>query len=172
MKLNFNQRKGQVFSIDVLFVMLPIMMILGASLQYLYLAEEDTKTLAINTQLETVVQDMSAFVISEMRDNNDPDIRDSADCPDLKTKVDLIAGRIPSNNVYYVYVDSYFDEKRLCATATDVLWSDPGVSSGQWALQIDKESSASELRFALEHDSDGKLKPGKIAGITFTTWKQ
>ncbi len=57
--------KGQVFSIDAMLSLLPMMMIVGAALQYSYLAGEQSQTIAQDANLESKMQLLSGSVMAE-----------------------------------------------------------------------------------------------------------
>jgi hypothetical protein len=121
-KFNFG-RKGQIFSIDALFALLPIMMIMGASIQYLYLAEEESMSLAMNSRAEVTAQVMSEYVIATQRVSDEGYIKEEG-CEDFMDALDEFTEKMPSNYIYYVRATSYTSPdigKQLCRG--DKLWS-------------------------------------------------
>ena len=166
-------KRAQVFSIDVLFSLLPIMMILGASLQYLYIGEEQMKTLSEGSYLETLVQGMAENIIGTP---SPPEIME-ADCVDLEDALDDYSNSLPAGYVYHARVLSYFDGVPQCDGGDDDIWSPalegnpPLRSRGKYATSFYNNTAASEFRFMLESDSSGDPEPGHIAGISFSVWE-
>ncbi len=167
-------KRAQVFSIDVLFSLLPIMMIIGASLQYLYLSEEQMKGLSENSYLETLVQGMAENTISA---DPQPPLRET-NCRELS---DLLRNYpLPSGYVYHVRAVSYIDGIKRCHNPDDNiqgdenrLWSNllPVGPRSENAPEFFKNTMASELRFMLESDDSGNPEPGRIAGVSFIVWE-
>jgi hypothetical protein len=154
MKSGLNQRKGQVFSIDVLFALLPIIMIIGASLQYLYIAEEDMKTLSVGSRRDLASSGMGDFLIAKYMDN--PDYVEGSDCPELQSLVDGYA--VANDYSKYYFVWDYNNETRLCTNTAGY--------NADW-IAISNSTASSEERFLLEHDpGTGEIKPGEIVGVS------
>jgi len=166
-------RKAQVFSIDVLFSLLPIMMILGASLQYLYIGEEQMKTLSEGSYLETLVQGMAESIVSS---SPPPEIMEE-NCDGLEGSLSDYSSTLPAGYVYHARADSYFDATLQCDGNDDHLWSTvlegnpPPPTRGKYAMWFYNNTAASELRFMLESDSSGDPQPGQISGISFSVWE-
>jgi hypothetical protein len=154
-----NQRKGQVFSIDVLFSLLPVIMILGASLQYLYLAEEDLKMVVGDSEREAAAQAMGDYLMAMHFDAHAV-----FDCGrmrgDLNTYNNSFLKVIPGKNEYRHY-----------ATGWDYTNGSSGdyICSGQFLphfadiKQTNNTASAQE-RFMLS-------EPGKIVGVSVTVFE-
>ncbi len=175
-------RKGQVFSIDVLFSILPVMMILGASLQYLYLAEEQMKTLSEESELDNLARGLADYVA-----NADPTPRQE-DCNLVSAIEEYSNNRLPERYVYHVMARSYYDytsdpghdlayPNLICTGDDDKLWHDDLEQGenpelyGRYANVVYKNTASSQLRFMLEHDDAGNPIPGHIAGISFSVWE-
>lgn len=166
--------KGQVFSLDVLFSLLPVMMIIGAGLQYLYLAEEQSTALIEGARLETLAQAMAENVAAQ-----DGKYVRTENCSELNTTLSSAAQDfLPDGYVYHVQAYSYYDygnpdvgppSTRLCNGSDDELWSSDLESNS--FIQTNNAAS-SDLRFMLEYNAtSGNLTPGHIAGVSFTIWK-
>ena len=172
MKANSRSRKGQIFSIDVLFSLLPMMMIIGASLQYLYLAEEDAKVVVQNSRLETIAQGMSGFVISNSLASGDPYLKPSGCSEFVSTMNNYKTDLLPTGYSYFVKTTNYYNSSAgLCSG--DTLWSASGALSslGKDLLDEMNNTAASDLRFTNVFDSTGTIEPGKIAGLSFVVWE-
>ena len=173
MNLKFNQRKkGQVFSIDVLFALLPMVMILGASLQYLYLAEEDMKVVVIDSEREMLMQAFSDAAMAEYFSLGEYDL-DLYFCDDYDNKWRALYNDIlkPVDYEYYAQVWSYnLDNyppdlgERLC---NDTL------GDYKYTLFVQNNTMSSQERFMLEEDpsSAGDPNYGHIAGVSFAVWE-
>jgi hypothetical protein len=185
MKYISNNRKGQVFSIDVLFAILPIMMIMGASLQYLYLAEEQMAEVSINMKLDREAQTFSDYVVNKYYVSPFPITKSS--CADLNDTIKDADSFLGSGNAYYVYAKSYASDSRLCDgdDVANVLWGNcedaygccgatPTSPSCFYLLEFHEHrgTKGSQLRFVLEHDDTGGVLPGHIAGLSFVRWKE
>ena len=173
MKRTATSGKGQVFSLDVLFSLLPVMMIIGASLQYLYLAEEQSTALIEGARLETLAQAMAENVAAQ-----DGKYVRTENCSKLETALSSAAQDfLPDGYVYHVQAYSYYDygnpdvgfpPTRLCSGSDDKLWSS-GLTPDSFN-QVNNAAS-SDQRFMLEYNTSGNLMPGHIAGVSFTIWK-
>lgn len=169
-------KRGQVFAIDVLFSILPVMMILGASLQYAYLGEEQMKILSADSQRQGAMQALSEHVMAEYRSSPDgqPYVTAEPDyaCGGLKDAIGNAPG-MPQGYEYHVRVEMpSSSEEHICLD--DELWSHGGTQLLD-AYYVGMESStrlpgASGIRFMLEYDEEGRPIPGQIAGVSFTVW--
>ncbi len=174
-------RAGQIFSIDILFSLLPLMLILGASLQYLYLGEEQMKATARDGELEILAQSLSDSAITAMRESGEAYVS-AADCDSLESALEGAAEEVlPSGYVYHALVTDYGDYEAgesvggdLC-TESDDLWSpqleDGEPARGRFAHIYYNNPADSELRFVLQRDDSGEIIPGKLAGISITVWE-
>lgn len=182
------QKAGQIFSIDVLFSLLPILMILGASLQYLYLVEERSKEIAQGSSLEMHAQAISEYVMAEFKSSGNfsgpysPFVR-TDDCAYIKTSLSNAAGLLPTGYVYHARAEDYYNYASnipapLCATdkANNTLWPaftnlDSSFTTGKNAIEYINNTAASDTRFMVLFDSTGKMLPGQIGGVSFSVWK-
>jgi len=172
--------KGQIFSIDVLFSLLPIMMIIGASLQYLYLAEEDAKVIVQNSRLETISQGMSGYVMSNIlasATSGDYDsFPSSSGCADFVSLLDkyestFLPSDPPLDYAFYVKAMNYHNTSATLCSG-DTLWSSGSLSSwGVYILDEMNNTASSDLRFTNVLNSTGGIDPGKIAGLSFVVWE-
>ena len=153
MKTIANQRKGQVFSIDVLFALLPIIMIIGASLQYLYIAEEDMKTIAIDGQRETASQALADYAMARYLSGKENYVIGD-ECDDLQA---LIEEDLTDYNESY-FAWGYWNGDRLCKDTSDY--------DKTWIL-FSNTTASSQERFMLKYDVSGEFEHGKIAGVSF-----
>jgi len=165
--------KGQVFSIDVLFMLLPVMMIMGASLQYLYLAEEQAQSFVLNSRLELSAQAMASYVVSDFHSSGDPFVNTS-NCQDLKSSLRDAENLFADGEPYAARVFSYFNNTAICKSASDDLWGNcPGSCVDYYSLDLMNNTAASDLRFMIEYNgSTGVVSPGRIAGISFIRWEK
>ena len=167
-------KDGQVFSLDVLFALLPILMILGASLQYLYLAEEQATSIVVTSSLEKVVQGMSEQVKVSLQADSHPK---QDNCVEFADILNNYAGDyLPGDHLYFTDVWSYGDDSYLCTDADEATyrtWSSPTFldEHGRFSLDYFNNTAASEVRFVLQHDASDAPEPGKIAGVSFTIWE-
>jgi len=169
------RNKGQVFSIDVLFALLPIVMIVGASLQYMYLAEEDARTLAKSSELEGIAREMSDYVMSNylaswtgVDGSYTPYLRNDT-CQVLKTVVDDFADA-RDDFAYSVVVRDRQINTYLCQSnlaGQEICDHYPQCNQAAWWLV--NATSASVVRFMPAYDGD-TLDRGKIASVTFTVF--
>jgi hypothetical protein len=148
-----NQRKGQVFSIDVLFSLLPVIMILGASLQYLYLAEEDLKMVVGDSEREAAAQGLGDYLMAHY-------FKDGFDCENLTGSLHNYNLVITTQNEYTHY-----------ATGWDYTNGSSGdyICSGQFLphfadIKQTNNIASSQERFMLK-------EPGKIVGVSVTVFE-
>lgn len=179
--------RGQVFSIDVLFSLLPIVMIIGASLQYMYLAEEDSKTLVRHSELQGAAQAMSEYTLSKFQgswnvlDPNDyyePYVNST--CNGIRDAIADYAAMTGDDKSYIVLAESNFYplndlRSKLCGTfeaGTEICGNFPRCNTEDADIinnQVN-DTAASIIRFMPEFDDDGNLLEGHIASVTFTVW--
>jgi len=183
MTIRTNTRKsGQVFAIDVLFSILPIVMIVGASLQYMYLAEESAMSLTQHNHLENAAQAMADYVMSEFQGSWDPSnpssyytqYIDNANCPNLRTAVTDYNESILGSMAYNVRVSSTYDNSELCRSntaGTEICSNYPFCQNGD-SLDFINDTAASVVRFMPEFDPSGNTHQGRIAEVTFTVWEK
>jgi hypothetical protein len=166
-----NQRKGQLFSVDILLSILPIMLIVGASLQYLYLAEEETKSIAVDSRLESNVRSLSEYVMASMGSDEYPI---DGDCSDLAGFLrDAESKVLDAGYLYHAEVDGYHGEMFNCDPA-DETWSGSIAISESLKphSNIHFENSMSTMeRFVLKRDAVGGIEKGNITSILFSVWK-
>jgi hypothetical protein len=154
-----NQRKGQVFSIDVLFSLLPVIMILGASLQYLYLAEEDLKMVVGDSERESAAQAIGDYLMA-MHFDDDAVFNCSRMRGDLDTYKTGFLEVIPGKNKYTYYATGrdYSAAGLICEDPTEFLPPHAPIK------QTNNTASAQE-RFMLK-------EPGKIVGVSVTVFEE
>ncbi len=172
MKARTKSRKGQIFSIDVLFSLLPMMMIIGASLQYLYLAEEDAKIVVQNSRLDTISQGMSGFVMSNAIASGAPYLMPDT-CDGLEDAVrDYGTSFLPDGYSFFVKASNYYNLSDALCSGSDP-WSAPASLSiyGKDMLDEMNNTAASDMRFTNVFKDDGTIDPGKIAGLSFIVWE-
>jgi hypothetical protein len=146
-----NQRNGQVFSIDVLFSLLPVIMILGASLQYLYLAEEDLKMVVGDSEREAAAQAMGDWMMAGY-------FMDGFDCDDIANHLGNHNLDISQNNKYTYY-----------ATGWDYISSPPYICPDEFLpfthpTKHTNTTASAQERFMLS-------EPGKIVGVSVTVFE-
>lgn len=152
--------KGQVFSIDVLFSLLPIVMIMGASLQYVFLAEEQMINSELGYQLDTSAQLMADYVVSKINS------RDEASCHDISSYLDSYDSLFLGGNAgYSLRMQSQYGTDRFCR-GVDLDNTAQGVSVISLTAM-----SASQVRFVVNHDADDKVIPGEIVSLHFMRWE-
>jgi hypothetical protein len=171
MKYHNNQRKAQIFSLDVFFTMLPVIILLGAGLQYMHLAQEGSKNFMETNQLEMLVETFSNNVVSQIDETNAPN---GGDCSHFKTLLQdseyLLKGH--TDNEYYYHVTVKEDTgTEICGSSYE-LWSN-GLNPlfGANAPTLIRDTTASEIRFIIQRDANGVPIPGKIAVLTFSVWE-
>jgi hypothetical protein len=189
-------KKAQVFSVDILFAILPIMMILGASLQYLYLAEENLKEIDVNTELDASAQILAEFTINRLyygQSGSNVHVSET-DCEDLEQILGNYTWLGPKD-AYYVYAKSFTkdpDNNSLCHPPLQggiipnnaTLWgncennhSADSCCTGAdeiecyYLLSVLPDTTGSQQRFVLEYNDTGAPMPGHIAGVNFIRWK-
>jgi hypothetical protein len=147
-----NQRKGQVFSIDVLFSLLPVIMILGASLQYLYLAEEDLKMVVGDSEREAAAQGLGDYLMAHY-------LADGFDCENLADSLHNYNLVITTQNEYTHYATGwgYFDAAYICEGNNEFL---PITHPTKHT----NNTASSQERFML-------TEPGKIVGVSVTVFE-
>lgn len=170
-------RGGQVFSVDILFSLLPVMMIIGASLQYLYLVEEDMKSIDSEIRLNDLAERLATKYYRDSLASSDPYILQdqssgTSDCSEFESALSADAQNIiGSDHRYQIYIwtDSW---GRICGDS-DKLWSPPLIDqTGKFALDLVKNTSSSTVRFMPVYDDPtDKIIPGEIASVTFTVWE-
>ncbi len=162
-----NGTQGQIFSLDVLLSLLPIMMILGSSLQYLFLSEEEMRAIDRGNELEGIVNSFSECVMAGVRAGGS--LPQWGSCQDFANVVDDCGGKVlPSGYVYYVRARGLWDGSPVCDKSR--LWSIPD-DKAQYALEIYNTTSASEERYLLLSDGTGSVERGKIVALSFTVWE-
>ena len=148
--------KGQVFSIDAMLSLLPMMMIVGAALQYTYLAGEQAQILAQDSSLESKMQLFSGNVMAQYVASGGP-----LDCGKLGTYANnagsLLKGDSPLAKDYLYDVRVGKDQ---CVI--------PPGEQAVWRLDNLQNPAASGSRMMLF--SEGGSEP-EIAEVHFTVWK-
>lgn len=148
MKLMQNSgRKGQVFSVDVLLVLLPITLIFGASLQYLFLAEEQMASIAQTNQREMMAQGAAAYAMAKYHAETRTDAFNCFDIDDYLGDVEL-----PSGYDYHIQIGS-----DSCDSAF--------VDFDPFSKYMVNNPTGSETRFGMAPDT-----PGEIAELSITVW--
>jgi hypothetical protein len=168
LRLDCRKRKGQVFSIDVLFAILPVIMIIGASLQYMYLAEEDLKSMVLDNQRGTIAQGLSDAVMAEyFKEAKSGKYHIRKNCDDFETEVLNDADDIlHSDYDRYIYAWDYYNN-----TENDTqLCKDTG-SYDSWFLLRTNNTLSSQERFMLMGNSSNTILPGQIAGVSIAVWE-
>lgn len=165
MKQKRTNGKGQVFSIDVLFSLLPIIMILGASLQYVYLAEEQLINSELGYQLDSSVQLMSEYVVSQINSE------ERVNCNDIGRYLnDYRNDVLGPGEGYALRMVNQNEQAWTCQQS-------PGQSSFFQNPPEDENSpgkikamSASQVRFIANLDSPDS-EPGDLISLHFMRWK-
>lgn len=156
--------KGQIFSLDVLVSLVPIILLLGASLQYLFEVQEKTKFISEDYELELLARSTADFVITKY--NN------SLDCARYASDVDFL---LNENYEYYISANYYQFEtgsgekpagKRSCGGID--MWS-AGLDAD--SLAHNKNTTSSWKRFVLG-TFDGHLNPGNITEVSIAVWEK
>jgi hypothetical protein len=170
--------KGQVFSVDVLLALLPLMMIIGSSLQYMYLAQEQSKSLVVNSGLEGAARAMSDYVVSSYYASGEPYIN-GTHCKLLGDAADEAYDRFLSagNYAYAIRVYDYNEKEYLCnapdETAVSPVWRCPSAKPACDSNVIYEISNtaASAFRLMPVYNDAETLLPGHIAGVSFAVWE-
>lgn len=156
--------RGQIFSLDILVSLVPIVLLLGASLQYLFEVQDKTMFVSVDYELELLGRSSADYVVTKYGHR--------LDCVQYNTDVGNLLD--PDNYEYYISANYYNETnpserpagKRSCGGIA--MWSsDLEVDS----LSNNRRTTSSWKRFVLG-TFDGHLNPGNITEVSIAVWEK
>ena len=162
-KIKRSGSKGQIFSLDVLVSLVPIILLLGASLQYLYEVQEKTRFVAEDYELELISRSAINYVVTKSEN--------VLDCAQYASDVDTILG---DNYEYYISAN-YYESETSPGDRPGAKRSCPGVNMWSSRLDVDslygnRQTAASWKRFVLG-SYEGQISPGNITEVSIAVWE-
>jgi hypothetical protein len=166
MKTGKSNRKAQIFSLDVLITLIPILLILGASAQYIFNTQEAFRSSQQDIELTSISRMVLNTLVAEMQSSGE-----RFEDVDVITRAEALA----SNENYYYFTQFYYDGINIARSC---------VSDDYWSSGLDERSpqyfrntTGSWKRFVLAPNweyPDASGNPQFIANITevsLALWK-
>jgi hypothetical protein len=162
-------RKAQVFSLDVLVSLVPILMVLGAGMQYLFNIQEDSSVFVQELDLDSMASIASDYIMSNLSH--------ISDCERISEIVRLSGSErvLPDDYVYFVQVrtmDSKEPRENLVCNREE-MWSDSTIPDNKWyfLISMNRNTTASYKRFMLGNTT-AHPSPGNVTEVSVAVWKK
>jgi|GEM_PF-5315708 len=160
-------RKGQIFSLDVLITLVPIIMLIGASAQYVFSTEQEAKHLSRQYELEFIARSALNNALDEAAREKGTVNRlapmTATICDDLNNKVIAAMDNLAPDYEYYLDVrraDSQSYPGHVCDALGVETWS----TGDETTLLTLTNSTGSWSRVLLTNDISSN--PGNLPVLT------
>ncbi|MBN2518395.1 MAG: hypothetical protein JXB14_06105 [Candidatus Altiarchaeota archaeon] len=179
-----SRSRGQIFSLDVLVALVPVVMLLGVGLQYLYEVQEEMKFVSGDYELESLSRAPLDLMVSKYGN--------VIYCDEYEDYLEkfLDTRYLDDDYVFYLAANYYTEnidggskpekiascelEGPTASPEAVQFWSsrtDDGNSLDSESLLMNKKTTASWKRFVLGNVRGG-LSPGNITEVSLAVWER